>query len=124
VKLTSKRVLRALKAPGRYPDGANLYLQVSKPGKGSWLLRYARDGKERQHGLGPVHTLSLSEARDRAKKARRLLLDGIDPIDAKRARKTERALAAAKTMTFEQAAKKFYDGHAGKWRNLKHDHFA
>jgi integrase len=122
MKLTGKRVQRALRAPGRYSDGDNLYLQVSKPGRGSWLLRYARDGKERQHGLGPVHTLTLAEARVRAKAARQLLLDGSDPIDEKRARKIQRALAAAKAMTFEQAAKAFYDGHSSKWRNRRHAH--
>jgi hypothetical protein len=81
---TTKRVARFLKKPGRYPDGDNLYLRVSRPGRGSWLLRYERAGKERMLGLGPLHTVTLAEARIRAKAARQLLLDGVDPIDQKR----------------------------------------
>jgi integrase len=122
MRLTTKRVLRALKIAGRYPDGDNLYLQVSKPGKGSWLLRYTRDGRERMLGLGPLHTVTLAEARVRAKAARQLLLDGVDPVDQKRAQKAQRALAAAKLMTFEEAARTYHTGHEGKWRNRQHAH--
>lgn len=46
--------------------------------------------------MGPVHTVTLAEARDRALAARRLLLDGIDPLDARAAERATRALAAAK----------------------------
>jgi hypothetical protein len=70
-------------APGRWAVGEGAYLQVAKVGKrvtASWLLRYQRDGRGRHMGLGPVGLLSLSEARDRARDARRLLLDGIDPL--------------------------------------------
>jgi integrase len=120
MKLTAKRVARFLKQPGRYPDGDNLYLRVSSPGNASWILRYERDGRERMLGLGPLHTISLAEARNRAKAARQLLLDGVDPIDQKRAQKAQRALAAAKAMTFAQAAQSYYDQHEAKWRNRKH----
>jgi integrase len=120
MKLTAKRVARFLKRPGRYPDGDNLYLRVSSPGNASWLLRYERDGRERMCGLGPLHTVNLAEARIRAKAARQLLLDGIDPIDRKRQEKQQRALAAAKAMTFAQAAQSYFDQHEGKWRNRKH----
>jgi integrase len=120
MKLTAKRVLRALKKPGRYPDGANLYLQVATPGKASWLLRYAHDGRERMLGLGPLADFTLAEARDRAKAARQLLRDGIDPLDQKRAQKAQRALAAARLMTFEQAARAWHSQHEGGWKNPKH----
>ncbi|MCP3462649.1 Arm DNA-binding domain-containing protein [Bradyrhizobium sp. CCGUVB23] len=41
---------------------------------------YERNGRERWMGLGPLHTVSLQEARERARKARGQLLDGIDPL--------------------------------------------
>ena len=44
--------------PGRHPDGAGLYLQVGQNGNKSWLLRFMRDGKAREMGLGPLHTES------------------------------------------------------------------
>jgi Arm DNA-binding domain/Phage integrase family len=120
MKLTAKRVARLLKKPGRHPDGDNLYLRVSSPGNASWLLRYERDGRERMLGLGPLHTVTLAEARSRAKAARQLLLDGIDPIDEKRAQKAQRALEAAKSITFAEAAQTYYDQYERKWKNRKH----
>ena len=48
--LTIKQIAAA-KKPGRYSDGANLYLQVGKHATKSWLLRYVRDGRERWMGL-------------------------------------------------------------------------
>jgi len=86
----------------------------------SWLLRYELNGKERFYGLGPLHTVSLKDARERARKARLQLLDGIDPIAAKQQRKADAALAAAKAITFETAARQYFDQHAAKWRNRKH----
>ena len=85
-KLSAIQV-RRLKAPGRYCDGLGLWLQVSDTGSKAWLFRYMRFGRARQMGLGALHTVSLAEARERAKQARQLLLDGTDPIEAKRAQR-------------------------------------
>jgi hypothetical protein len=120
MQLTTKRVARFLKMPGRYPDGDNLYLRVSTPGNASWLLRYERDGRERMLGLGPIATINLAEARVRAKAARQQLLDGIDPIDQKRADKAQRALAAARAITFAEAARDWHKQHEASWKNPKH----
>jgi Arm domain-containing DNA-binding protein len=50
-------------------------------------------------GLGPVDDFTLDEARERARRARQLLRDGIDPLDARKderaSQAAERALAAA-----------------------------
>jgi integrase len=118
--LTAKRVAKLLKRPGRHPDGDNLYLRVSRPGKASWLLRYERAGRERMLGLGPIATISLGEARERAKAARQQLLDNIDPVDQKRAQRAQRALVAAKAMTFREAAQAYFDQHEKSWKNAKH----
>jgi hypothetical protein len=84
VNLTTKRILKCLKTTGRYGDGDGLYLQVNTPGRGSWFLRYERNGRERAMGLGKLSDFSLHEAR--AKPARQPLADGLDPIDAKKTR--------------------------------------
>jgi hypothetical protein len=70
-KLTTLAVQRQ-KTPGRYGDGAGLWLQVSAGGGKSWLFRYMRNGKARHMGLGPVEIVSLAKARDMARDARRL----------------------------------------------------
>ena len=117
--LTVKRVER-LKQPGRYLDGRGLYLQVLSKSNRSWLLRFQRDGRERWMGLGSVHDFSLDEARERARKARQQLKDGIDPLDARRADKAARALEAAKTMSFRQCAEAYIAANRGAWKNAKH----
>jgi len=61
-RLTAIHVTRT-KKPGVYRDGGGLYLQVSRTLAKSWLFRYMRQGKARGMGLGPVHTVSLVEAR-------------------------------------------------------------
>ena len=71
-------------------------------------------------GLGPLHTVSLKDARDRAQKARLQLLDGIDPLDARKAARAALALESARSLTFEQAAQQYFDAHERKWRNAKH----
>jgi integrase len=119
-KLTAKRVSKALKHPGRYHDGHGLILQVKSPDNASWILRYERGGRERWHGLGPLHTVGLAEARERAKRARLQLLDGVDPVDAKRAAKAQRALEAAKAMSFRECAMAYIAQRETKWRNAVH----
>ena len=117
--LTAKKVER-LKIPGRYPDGHNLYLQVGDTGGKSWLFRFERDGRERWHGLGAAYTFSLKEARERARAARQLLADGIDPIDHRKAERAKLAAARARLLTFREAAERYFDQHEGKWKSAKH----
>jgi len=71
--------------PGMHHDGGGLYLQVTAAGAKSWIHRYMLNGRVREMGLGQLHIISLSDARTRAAEYRRQRLDGIDPIDARKA---------------------------------------
>jgi integrase len=126
--LTVKRIAR-LKQKGRYSDGGGLYLQINESGSKSWVFKFertVRDGngqpkrKETMMGLGGLATFGLAEARERARLLRQQVKDGIDPLAAKRTAKAERELAAAKTLTFSEAAQQYFDQHESKWRNAKH----
>jgi integrase len=117
--LTQKRIEK-LNTPGRYSDGHQLYLQVQSRTNKSWLFRYTFDGRERFMGLGPLHTIDLEEARERARLARRALLDGADPLAVRAAEAAQRALEAARSITFETAAKTYYESHEASWKNAKH----
>jgi integrase len=117
--LTAKKVEK-LKQPGRYGDGHGLYLQVQSPTNKSWLLRFERGGVERWMGLGPTHTFTLAEARERARKARQLLADGIDPIEHRLAERDARLRDEAANITFQAAAEKYIALHEDGWRNAKH----
>jgi integrase len=90
-KLTAKEVA-AIRAPGRYSDGGNLYLQVA-PKRRSWVLFYRSPltGKMREMGLGAVVDTSLAEAREKAKAARKLIEDGTDPLEDRMAKRAVRA---------------------------------
>lgn len=106
--------------PGMHSDGGNLYLQVSDAGTKSWLFRYGRNGRERYMGLGPVHTVTLAEARADATRCRALLLKGIDPIEARRAERAANELAKHQGVTFRECAEKLITSHEASWRNEKH----
>jgi integrase len=120
INLTTKKVEQLRKTPGRYRDKLvkNLLLVVTGPNSASWQLRYEH-GKERWMGLGSVRDLPLAAARERARAARLQLLDGIDPLDQRRAEKAQRKAAALKAMTFKQCAESYLAAHSGKWRNVR-----
>jgi Arm DNA-binding domain len=99
-----------------YHDGAGLYLQVSARGAKSWIYRFMLDGRPREMGLGPLTTISLAEARERAAKSRKLRLDGIDPIEAGREQHDQRRLEAARAMTFDMCAAAYIDAHKAGWK--------
>ena len=121
--LTTRQVAK-LTEPGKYGDGRGLYLQVTPTGARSWLLRYERGGRERAMGLGPVDDFTLDEARERARKARQLLKDGSDPIDARKKELVKQAsaeaLAAAANVICEECAEQYFKFHSCKWNNAKH----
>lgn len=109
------------RTPGYYGDGAGLYLQVSSSGTKSWIFRYTIAKKQREMGLGALHTVSLSEAREKAKSCRATLLDGVDPLDERDAAKLGAALERAKTVTFDHCASEYIAAHRGSWKNRKHE---
>lgn len=118
-RLTATAV-RQIKAAGYHPDGAGVYLQVGASGSKSWVFQYTLRGKRREMGLGSAAVLSLGEARTKAHECRRLLLDGIDPIEHRQAQRESLKLAAAKSMTFKEAAERCIEDRRAEWSNAKH----
>jgi integrase len=116
-RLTALAVRRA-KERGLYADGGGLYLQIDRDGNRSWIFRYGPQGR-RNHGLGALHSVTLAEAREKARNCRKLLLEGLDPIAEKRARKAAARLEAAKSITFVTAAERYINDHHAAWKNEK-----
>jgi integrase len=102
---------------GMYADGGGLYLQVGKGGGAkSWIFRYHPAGRgERHMGLGPTHTISLDEARELARACRQQRLDGIDPIEARKAQKIAAQLEASKNVTFADCAATWIELQSRGW---------
>jgi integrase len=101
-----------------HADGGNLMLQVTASGVRTWIFRYRLHGRRRDMGLGPLHTVTLAEARKRARDARELVSQGVSPIEHRldaRAAAGERAL-----MTFDECAKRYIAAKQPEWKNAKH----
>ncbi|MDB5908951.1 MAG: integrase [Massilia sp.] len=109
-----------LKSPGYYGDGNGLWLQISGSGSKSWVFRFTISGTRREMGLGAVHTVSLSIAREKARQCRLLLTEGKDPIVSRDASRTASALSAARIKTFDQCAAAYIKAHRGGWKSAKH----
>ena len=118
-KLTTIQVRQA-KHRGLYGDGGGLFLQVSANGAKSWIFRFKETGRLRVMGLGPLHTVGLAEARDRALECRKLRLDGRDPIEERRTARSVARFEAAKAVTFKECAQAYIAAHKAGWRNDKH----
>lgn len=102
VKLTAIGVNRLTKS-GTYNDGGGLYLKVSDGGK-SWLFRFKLHGKASCMELGSVDVLTLAEAREKASACRRMVAEGLNPMDARRDAKE--AAREAHGQTFQTVAER------------------
>jgi integrase len=118
-KLTATKIQK-MKAPGLYPDGAGLYLQVSSETAKSWLLRYSLRSKAREMGLGSLRKVSLAQARRKAADCHRLLEEHIDPIEHRKRIRASAALANAKTITFKEASDRYIAIRSKGLKNAKH----
>jgi hypothetical protein len=127
-RLKARQVVNAKPPKGKdrtdIPDGGNLLLQCTR-GKGghirrSWTFKYELAGARHELGLGPTHTVSLAEARDRARAMRQMLLNGLDPLAERRKRDQALIAERAKAVTFKQVAQAYLDLHLDSFKNAKH----
>jgi integrase len=120
-RLTARQVETA-RVPGLHCDGGGLYLKVTSASSKTWIFRFRSPvtGKLRDMGLGPVHSVTLSEARAKAGTQRVLLLDRRDPIDAREQEARRLAAEAAKALTFSECAASYIDAYRPGWTNGKH----
>lgn len=128
-KLTALEV-EAISAAGRYADGDGLYLHVDASGNKSWIYRFQLNGKRTSIGLGRYDkkSNSLSNARKSLLEKKRLVVNGINPVDEKRrlakALKNEADAAERaelqRGMTFERCAHEWHGRKKSQWRNQKH----
>ena len=116
----SPRSVATIDKRGRYADGGGLYLQVSVFDTKAWIFRYTLRSKPHLMGLGSLRTVSLADAREVARECRKMIREGIDPIEQRRAEKAARQLEGAKAMTFRQCAEAYIRSYGAGWRNIKH----
>ena len=85
-------------------DGAGMFLLVHPNGSRYWRLRYRILGKEKTLALGVYPEVSLSEARTKRDEARKLISEGVDPCEQKRAKKVVPDLQ----LSFEHIARRWH----------------
>ncbi len=117
--LTARQV-QVHKAPGMLADGGGLYLQVAPSGAKSWIFRFQLNGRRRDMGLGSLDVFGLADAREKAAAARRMVAEGVDPIDHRAAQQATTMAAAAKAVTFRQSAEAYIEANRSGWSNAKH----
>ena len=111
-KLNARQV-DSIKTPGRHPDGSGLYLHIRVSGSKAWVLRTSFRGKHIDLGLGPVHALTLADAREKARSWRAMIWAGQHPREIERRDDMTLRTAAAE---FQRAhAASWSEGHAARW---------
>jgi integrase len=119
------RTLNRLKAKqvetlgaGRHADGGGLYLDRDEQGRSRWLFLWTRGEKRREMGLGPAgrNGVSLADAREGAARARDVVRNGGDPIEARKAA----SATPERVWTFGEVADEFVSALSPQWRNDKH----
>lgn len=115
MRLTDRQVKaeRAAEKPRKISDGGGLFLLVTPSGGKLWRLKYRYAGKEKALALGVYPQVGLSDARDRAEAARKLLAGGRDPGAEKRVAK--RLGLTAQTDTFEAVARDWHARQKPQW---------
>jgi integrase len=112
-----------LKVPGLHAVGgvAGLCMQVAPGGARTWILRITVGDRRRDMGLGGFPDVTLAMAREKARAARELVDQGIDPVlQRQRAKSLLRAQQAA-SKTFAQCAREYIEAKAPEWSNPKHE---
>ena len=71
-------------------------------------------------GLGPIHTFSLAEARDKAAELRKIVADGRDPIAERDELRRKSQVEDERQITFAQAVEKCLAKKENEFRNDKH----
>ena len=116
MKLNDRQIKNAKPAekPFKLNDGKGLYLYINTSGGKLWRFDFSYNGKRKTLSIGKYPTISLVEARQAAENARRLLVSGQDPSEAKQQEKRERQAAALNT--FEAIARRWHSDNLIRWK--------
>lgn len=105
--------LKPGKKPYKRSDGGGLYIVVTPDGARYWRMAYRFNEKQRTLALGVYPTISLSGARQARDAAKKLLVAGVDPMQAKREQKRQAKLCAENT--FEAIAREWHEKQKDGW---------
>lgn len=121
-ELSAIQVKRLSRRPGFHAVGGvtGLHLSVKDTLAASWILRVKVGDRRPDYGLGGYPTVTLERAREKAREARELIEQGIDPRDAKREARAALLAEKAKRITFDEAALACWKARSKEFKNAKH----
>jgi integrase len=93
-------------------DTGGLSLLIAPSGGKWWRFKYRIDGKQKLISLGVYPDVSLSEARGRRDEARKLVANGVDPSQVRKAKK---AAKVKDENTFEVVAREWFAKFEPNW---------
>ena len=93
-------------------DGGGLYLLVTPPGGKLWRMDYRFNGKRKVLYLKAYPDISLADARQRREDARKLIANGVDPDELKKAQK---ASTQEQAETFKNIAVEWHTTFKDNW---------
>jgi hypothetical protein len=132
-KELSALAVSKLNAAGRHAVGGvdGLHLNIAGNSK-SWILRVAvgmrTDGEgksvihRRDIGLGGYPDVPLAEARDKARELRKMVRDGIDPLEYKKQHRRILFASQVKSKTFRECAEIVIANKVREFRNINYTH--
>jgi integrase len=107
------RKAKASSKPFRISDEKGLYLEVTPSGGKLWRLKYRFGGKEKRLSCGIYPSVSLADARERREEARKILANGADPGEVRKAQKAAKVERAANS--FEVVAREWFEARKPNW---------
>lgn len=118
--LTALAIRNAKPGDKALRDGGGLYLLIQPTGRHLWRLDYRHAGKRKTISVGVYPDTGLADARTKREAARKLLANGIDPGEERKATKAAGIENAANS--FEVVAREWFskqkpnwvDGHSNK----------
>jgi len=97
----------------RLSDARGLYIEITPAGSKCWRLKYRFSGKEKRLSMGLYPKVTLKAARKHLELAKDQLEQGIDPSQAKKAKKTAQQQSIAQN--FEVIAREWHTQQSEKW---------
>lgn len=121
VPLTDPQVKKAKPQPKPTTlfDGNGLFLLVSPTGGKLWRFKYRFANKGKLLSFGTYPEISIAGARRKREEARKLLANGIDPGEVRKAQKT--ASIAVTENSFEVVAREWHEKFKQRWTAVHAD---
>lgn len=117
---TACRNAKPKEKPYKLTDEKALYLEVMPTGSKYWRMKYRFEGKEKRLALGVYPDVGLKDAREKRDAARKLLANGVDPSENRKAQKAAQLENSANSFEviarewFAKTSPKWVEGHAAK----------